>query len=205
MTARCTRVDVYRDGSNGSTALPSLFGPILGVNSQQVRATATSVTLTGNATPCLSPIAFADDWDENRNPPDEFNRYVRERIGRRRRFFRLRATTISRRQPTYAGRTTVSLDFGERIVWTIDHPLTEPITRGLMVPLTLPGGRTFEQNMATCVGQPTSHRPAHPDGGTASEHRRGRDRRRVQPRSRCRLRLWRFPDHRQLCSGLRAR
>jgi len=155
VTARCTRVDVHRDGNNGSTALPSFFGPILGINSQQVRATATSVTLSGNATPCLSPIAFPDDWDNNLDPPGEFNRYVESGSGAG---TLLPAPRDDYQAPTatYAGRTTVSLDYGERIVWTIDHPLGEPITRGLMVPLTLPGGRTFEQNMATCVGQPTS-------------------------------------------------
>ena len=56
----------------------------------------------------------------------------------------------------YAGRTTVSADFGERTVWEAEHALDTgiPITRELIVPLDLPGGQTFAQNMASCVGQP---------------------------------------------------
>jgi len=43
ITGRCVRVDVYRNGTNGSTVLPTFFGPLLGVNSQGVRATATGL------------------------------------------------------------------------------------------------------------------------------------------------------------------
>ena len=64
MTGRCVKVEVYRDGTNGSTALPTLFGPILGITTQKVKASATSIIGSGNATDCLRPIAFADDWQE---------------------------------------------------------------------------------------------------------------------------------------------
>ena len=46
-----------------------LFGPILGLNHQSVRATATAIVGNGNATDCLRPIAFADDWEDNRDDP----------------------------------------------------------------------------------------------------------------------------------------
>jgi hypothetical protein len=151
-TGRCTRIDVFRDGTNSSAALETVFGPLLGVSVQRVRATATAITEDGNATHCLSPLAFPDDWDENRGPTEEFNRFVETGAGA--------GTLLNPRDDyqaatsAYAGRTTISGDYGERIVWVIDHPLGMPITRGLAVPLTLPGGRTFEQNMASCVGRP---------------------------------------------------
>jgi hypothetical protein len=65
----CVRVDVYRDGTNGSNTLPVYFGPLLNVTSQSVRATATAQALPANATNCLKPWAVADKWQENVNPP----------------------------------------------------------------------------------------------------------------------------------------
>src|SRR6478672_3572502 len=39
---RCVRVDVYRNGEFGSTPLPTIFGKLLNISSQGVRATATA-------------------------------------------------------------------------------------------------------------------------------------------------------------------
>lgn len=65
----CVRVDVYRNGTNGSNALPTFFGPLLNVTSQGVRATATAQALPANAANCLKPWAVADKWQENSAPP----------------------------------------------------------------------------------------------------------------------------------------
>jgi Putative Flp pilus-assembly TadE/G-like len=155
VTGRCTTVAVYRNGENGSVPLETLFGPMLFVGSQRVRATATALTGNGNATPCLRPWAFADDWNEVRSPVNEFNHY--DSAGN--------PFPVSSRDEymppssTYAGRTTVSSDFGWRTVWDIQYGVQDPgipITRELVVPLDLPGGRTFAQNMAGCLGQPLS-------------------------------------------------
>ena len=62
VVGRCVRVDVHRDGTNGSAKIPTFFGPILGINGQDVRATATAVAGNGNATNCFRPIAFPDPW-----------------------------------------------------------------------------------------------------------------------------------------------
>jgi len=152
--ANCTRVDVHRDGSNGSTALPSFFGPILGVNSQQVRATATAVNGSGNMTPCIRPMAFADGWDERPPDDDNFDHYnfasppVPLAAGSR--------DDYAAPNSTYPGRTTISGDYGYRIVWDISVwtviQANQPITRRLMVPLDLPG--VFADTMTDCVGQP---------------------------------------------------
>ena len=138
--------------------LDTLFGPMLFVDSQRVRATATALTGVGNATPCLRPWAFADDWNENLDlPPSgrEFSRYYDSGPQAGQQIPDPRDEYFA---PTgaYAGFTTVSADFGERTVWDADHALNTgiPITRELVVPLDLPGGRTFAQNMASCVGQP---------------------------------------------------
>src|SRR5438552_10990050 len=41
-SGRCARVNVYRDGSSGSVALPVFFGPLLGITSHCVRSTASA-------------------------------------------------------------------------------------------------------------------------------------------------------------------
>jgi hypothetical protein len=58
----CVRVDVFRDGSNGSTTLPIFFANLLGASSQRVRATATAVAKFANSTGCLKPWMIPDRW-----------------------------------------------------------------------------------------------------------------------------------------------
>jgi hypothetical protein len=158
VTGHCTTVAVYRDGQNGSSPLETLFGPMLFVDSQRVRATATALTGNGNATPCLRPWAFADDWVENLDldpPGREFSHYYDSgpQAGQL-----IPSPRDEYRAPSgaYSGLTRISDDFGERTVWEIDHalPPSTPITRELVVPLSLPGGRTFAENMASCIGEP---------------------------------------------------
>jgi len=60
----CIRADVYRSAAR-SNALPTFFAQILGITSQNVRATATAQVTTGNATDCLKPWAVADRWEEH--------------------------------------------------------------------------------------------------------------------------------------------
>ena len=64
----CVRVDVYRNGTNGSNSLPTYFGPLLNVTSQGVRATATAQAMPANAANCLKPWAVADKWLEGDDP-----------------------------------------------------------------------------------------------------------------------------------------
>lgn len=68
VVGRCVRVDVYRDGTNGSAVLPTWFGPLLGITSQGVKATATAIVQTANTTNCLRPWAVADKWLHVVNP-----------------------------------------------------------------------------------------------------------------------------------------
>ncbi len=73
---RCVKVDVYRDGTSDSVALPTFFGPVLGITLQGVRATATAQVAVGNGTTCLKPWAIPDKWVEGSAPPnDHFEKY----------------------------------------------------------------------------------------------------------------------------------
>ena len=69
----CVRVNVFRDGTEGSTNLPVYFAPLFGLNSQRTRAMATAVVETANGTSCLKPWIIPDKWDEVTPPADEFN------------------------------------------------------------------------------------------------------------------------------------
>src|SRR5262249_4486047 len=60
----CIRADVYRSASR-SNALPTFFAQVIGITSQDVRATATAQVATGNAVECLKPFAVGDKWQEN--------------------------------------------------------------------------------------------------------------------------------------------
>ncbi len=77
----CVRVDVYRNGEFGSTPLPTIFGKLLNISSQGVRATATARVASGNSTNCMRPFAVADKWIEQRSPVDQFDRWKKQ--GRR--------------------------------------------------------------------------------------------------------------------------
>jgi hypothetical protein len=59
--APCMRVDVYQ-------TLPTFFAQLLGVTSQQVRATAMARFMSGNGTDCLTPLAIPDKWIEVNQP-----------------------------------------------------------------------------------------------------------------------------------------
>ena len=61
-TGKCSRVDVFRNGENSSPTLPVFFGPILGVTSQGVKATATAIVAAGGTVKCLKPWIVADRW-----------------------------------------------------------------------------------------------------------------------------------------------
>src|SRR5262249_2818921 len=55
----CVRVDVYRTTARGN-ALPMFFGKLVGLNSQDVRASATAEVGTADTTSCLRPFGIPD-------------------------------------------------------------------------------------------------------------------------------------------------
>ena len=77
-TSNCVRVDVFRDGTNGSTALPTYLMPLAGINTQGAKARAVALLQGANATGCMRPWFMIDKYtDVNGNgrfssPPDTF-------------------------------------------------------------------------------------------------------------------------------------
>ncbi len=140
-------MDVYRDGTNASTTLPTIFGPLLGVNSQGVKATAIGLSGNGNATNCLRPLAFADDWGLTRTLPSTSS--TPTALGERP-FLEPRTRMWHPEAPS-AG------EFGQIIGFNQNSDaLADPITHALLVPLDFHGGGTlpdYQADIEGCNGQ----------------------------------------------------
>ena len=65
----CVRVDVYRNQARGN-ALPTIFGWLVGLTDQGIRATATAQAAMANASECMKPWAIADKWAEHNPVPN---------------------------------------------------------------------------------------------------------------------------------------
>lgn len=63
----CVRVNVFRDGSNSSTALPTYFANLFGVTSQGVLATATAQVMPANSSGCMRPWFIVDRYTDANN------------------------------------------------------------------------------------------------------------------------------------------
>jgi hypothetical protein len=72
----CVRVDVfrnapdrpYRGGATLGDPVPTMFGPLIGITEQRVRATATAQVSSGNQIRCMLPFAVIDRWADNYDP-----------------------------------------------------------------------------------------------------------------------------------------
>jgi hypothetical protein len=162
ITGRCVRVDVFRNGDFGSTALPTVFGPLLGVTAQGVRATATAQAVNANATNCLRPFAFPDAWDDTPggSPDGQFHAYVESGPPPP-------GTPLADPDVYTAPDSSqaVSLNLGNLGDWIdfhLDRPQNDPIVSGFLLPLDLPGTSTYLEDIATCNGQPVALRELMP-------------------------------------------
>jgi Flp pilus assembly protein TadG len=73
--SQCVRVEVFRNTANVNP-LPMLFGHILGLSSQNTRASAVAKVAAANSSLCLKPWGVADKWaeaDGTWDPTDTFD------------------------------------------------------------------------------------------------------------------------------------
>ena len=69
------QVNVFRT-TNRSNPVATLIGPIFGVNTVDISATATAEAAPANAMTCVKPFTIPDRWEENSVPPNNtFDRY----------------------------------------------------------------------------------------------------------------------------------
>jgi hypothetical protein len=161
---RCARVDVYRNGTNGSAPLPAIFGPLLGITSQGVRATATARVAFGNATNCMRPFAVADQWLERRAPANQYDRWVSQGNN----VIELNPHDLYVPASPSGPGTGFRLpdDLGAEVVLKNGNPnnSNENITPGWFMPVRLPdgnggydsGANDYRDNIARCMGSPVS-------------------------------------------------
>jgi hypothetical protein len=150
---RCVRMDVYRNGEQGSTPLQAWFGHAFGITSQGVKATARAQVMIANATNCLRPWAIPDKWLEGGTSGPEFQAYGA-------------GGALLAPGDTYTPPSAIDAGTGFRFPTTNATPedlgavialssytgnAADPIFRGVVVPLALPGG--YAPSIAACNGQ----------------------------------------------------
>lgn len=164
-TDTCVRVDVYRTPDRG-TALPSFFGPLLGITNQRVRATATAQAALANASDCLKPWAVPDKWVEINPDPavpqDPWNSDYEYNVVDRHGDPIANPDFYSPPTPTDPGTGfTVAVDYGTQLRLKPGNP-HDSITPGWFLAVDLPmagggpatGGQRYRTNIAQCNGLP---------------------------------------------------
>jgi Flp pilus assembly protein TadG len=165
----CVRVDVHRDGTNGSATLPTYFAPLFGISTQATLATATAQAAVANASDCLRPFAIPDKWVEL-NPTagtwsstSVFNRY--QMTGKNKGTVLTPADTYT--PPTDSGPGsgfTIAADYGSAVTLKFGNPNgSDPISPGWFLPVDIPraegpstGGDRYRENIASCAGLRTA-------------------------------------------------
>jgi Flp pilus assembly protein TadG len=142
---KCTRVDVFRDGTLGSTTLPAFFANIFGITSQQTKASAVAWAVAGNQVNCMRPFGVIDKWLENgvatNNTTGHFDRWISSGPNA------VQIATPDVYAPPDATSTgtgyTVQLDLGTEVLLkggNNPNSASGPVTPGWFLPLQLPDG-----------------------------------------------------------------
>jgi hypothetical protein len=160
VVGRCARADVYRNGEFSSTNLPVIFGPVLGITTHGVRATATAVVSVANSTNCMRPFSVADRWIEVLGTTlDVYDHW--EKVGGS-------AVELDPKDSYDPGLGwTIPGDIGaEQTIKTGNNPNsdTDPILPGWSMPVRLPdgaggyvsGGADYRYAIGHCIGNPVT-------------------------------------------------
>lgn len=164
----CVRVDVYRNGEFGSTPLPTIFGKLLNISSQGVRATATARVATANATNCMRPFAVADKWIDNVNPalnPKKFERW--QKVGGKAVQLNPKDVYVPPSGSSAGTGYTVAADLGAPVTLKRGNPnqtADNNVEPGWTLPVRLPdgkggylsGGGDYSAAIKHCIGNPVS-------------------------------------------------
>lgn len=154
-TDACVRVDVYRNQARGNP-LPIVFGGLLGLNAQGIRATATAQAIGANSSECLKPWGIPDKWLENYPTPgpweetSDFDKYAAPPAGGE------LGTPDFYQKPTKTdpgtGYTTQA-DVGRRMVLKQGAP-GESLSPSFFSALAFGGvgGANYRFNIENCVG-----------------------------------------------------
>jgi Flp pilus assembly protein TadG len=168
----CARVDVYRNTAHNNP-LPTFFGSLVGLNSQDVRATATAQSAVANATDCLKPWAVIDKWSEHApiNPgtftqTSEFNKYLTSGGSKGEidpsipipdEYIAPTSSSVgSGFHPyEYTPDRTYSTDYGTQVNLKVGSQNDFQYTAGWFAPIAFPGssgGDDYRDSITSCIG-----------------------------------------------------
>lgn len=159
VVGRCARADVYRNGEFSSSNLPMIFGPVLGIASHGVRATATAVVSVANSTMCMRPFSVADRWLHAAGAEDVYDHWEKDGSD---------AVELDPHDIYNPGTGwSIPGDIGaEQILKGGNNPNSESISiqSGWFMPVRLPsagggyssGGDDYREAIGTCIGAPVS-------------------------------------------------
>jgi hypothetical protein len=168
VSGSCVRVDVYRNGEFGSTPLPTIFGKVLNISSQGVRATATARVAAGNATNCMRPFAVADKWIDNVSPalnPKKFERW--QKVGSSAVQLDPKDVYVPPSSGSAGTGYTVAADLGAPVTLKRGNPnqtADNDVEPGWTLPVRLPDGQggyvsganDYNAAIKHCIGNPVS-------------------------------------------------
>ena len=153
-TDACVRVDVYRNQARGNP-LPIVFGGLLGLSAQGIRATATAQARGANSSECLKPWGIPDKWLEVYPTPgpwtetSDFEKYADNQGG----LLDPRDQYVQPTDTDSGTGFTLAGDYGRRMALKQGSP-GQAIAPSFFYALQLgdPGGATYSYNIAKCVG-----------------------------------------------------
>jgi len=162
---RCIKVNVFRNEQRGN-ALPMIFGRIVGLGAQGVRATATGEAAVGNASNCLKPWVIVDRWQEDNVPPSPttFDKWQKQGNNITQIANPDAYIPSSSDPPSLGSGYNTQYDLGAELTLKVGNP-QGAITPGFYYPIDLPvaptgnvitGGAQYRTNIATCTGYPVS-------------------------------------------------
>jgi Flp pilus assembly protein TadG len=168
-TTTCVRVDVYRNTAHGN-ALPMIFGRLVGLNTQDVRAMAMAKVAIATATDCLKPWGVIDKWEEfvptaaPWAPNSVFEKYINSGPNRGQldpsfdppdNYVPPTSSSPGTGFHPFNPDKSYTTDYGRQIALTVGDKNDFQFASGWFAPLALynsSGGKDYKNNIKGCVG-----------------------------------------------------
>ncbi|HXT72027.1 MAG TPA: pilus assembly protein TadG-related protein [Vicinamibacterales bacterium] len=167
-SSNCIRVDVYRDASHGNP-LPTIFGQLVGLGQQGVRAMAIAKVAVANSTDCLKPWAVVDKWEERWplppvawTPNSVYDKYIKvggniivdPSIIEPDRYIAPTTSSTGTGFFPFNPDKSYSVDYGRQLMLKVGDQNDFQFVGGWFGALSLggAGGKTYKENIKGCVG-----------------------------------------------------
>ena len=168
--ANRVRIDVFRSAAR-TNAIPTLIGPLFGVPTVDIAATATGEASPANAMTCVKPFTIPDRWTENKTPPWTVNSTF-DRYDNKGRVIANADVYVPAGQPGYSGYNSTR-DKGTQL--TIRAGTGNNVAPTMYFSWSMPsntGGDDYRDNIANCnttlvhFGDPMTQEPGDMTGPT---------------------------------------